>query len=72
MVGNSLGILGGSAFSDAKVAMGIMPMLFLPFMIFAGFYSNRKELPDWISWFEYLSPFKYAFEAVCWNEFDNT
>ena len=30
LCGNSLGLLGGSAFSDPKVAMGILPMLMLP------------------------------------------
>lgn len=47
-------------------------MLMLPFMIFAGFYANRKKFADWIGWVEYLSPFKYSFEAVCWNEFTDT
>lgn len=52
--------------------MGFIPMLMLPFMIFAGFYANRKKFPDWIGWVEYISPMKYAFETVCWNEFDET
>jgi ABC-type multidrug transport system permease subunit len=38
--GNSLGLLGGSAFPDPKIAMGLLPILMLPFMLFAGFYSN--------------------------------
>jgi len=25
---------------------------------------------DWIGWIQYLSPMKYAFEALVWNEFE--
>ena len=26
---------------------------------------------DWISWIQYLSPMKYAFEALMYNNYDN-
>lgn len=66
-VGNSLGLLCGSAFSDPKVASGMMPVFIMPFMLFAGFFSNRDNLWAGISWIEYLSPFKYGFDAHIHN-----
>ena len=60
----------GSAFSDSKVAIGLLPLLILPFMLFSGFYANRKDLLVWIGWLEYISPFKYSLEASMFNEFE--
>jgi len=48
--GSSLGLMGGAMFSDPKVATGVVPMLLMPFMLFAGFYANRDSLGDWIAW----------------------
>lgn len=49
-----------------------MPMMIVPFMLFGGFYSNRESLWDGVSWIEYLSPFKYSFDAHVNNNFDET
>lgn len=35
-----------------------------------GLFKNQEDFPTWIGWIEYLSPYKYAFEALCWNEFE--
>lgn len=67
LAGNSFGLLVGSFFSDAKVASGILPLIVLPLMLFSGFYKNRKDLPRWIGWVEYISPIKYAFAAYAKN-----
>jgi ABC-type multidrug transport system permease subunit len=67
LAGNSFGLMGGCMFKDVKVASGVLPMFILPLMLFSGFYQNRGNLMVWISWMEYLSPMKYAFEAVMIN-----
>lgn len=66
--GNSLGLLLGSAISDAKLVPIVIPIFILPFVLFGGFYKNREDLPVWIGWFEYISPMKYAFIAFMKNE----
>lgn len=40
-------------------------------MLFGGFFANSGNYPVWISWFQYISPIKYALEAFIWNEFDD-
>ncbi len=40
--------MGGAAFKDAKVAAGLLPILMMPFMLFAGFYSNRGLFMEWV------------------------
>jgi ABC-type multidrug transport system permease subunit len=63
--------MGGCMFKDVKVASGVLPMFIMPLMLFSGFFQNRGNLLAWISWLEYLSPIKYAFEAVMVNQYEN-
>ncbi|CAI5461225.1 unnamed protein product [Closterium sp. Yama58-4] len=35
-----------------------------------GFFVTRKQMPKMLIWLHYLSPFKYAFEALAINQFD--
>lgn len=72
LVGNSLGLIIGSAFSDTKVAAGMMPACVVPFMLFGGFFANRDNLFVGIRWFEYVSPFKYGFDAHINNNFEES
>ncbi len=36
-------------------------------MLFAGFFANRDNLWVGVSWIEYISPFKYGFDAHVHN-----
>ena len=63
LLGHCVGILASTAFKDSKVAISMTPMLITPLALFGGLYSNRKLYRNWVGWLEYLSPFKYAFEA---------
>jgi ABC-type multidrug transport system permease subunit len=71
LAGNSIGLMGGCVFKDVKVASAVLPMFIMPLMLLSGFYQNRGNLRVWISWLEYLSPIKYAFEAVMLNQYGN-
>ena len=68
--GNSVGLFGGCIFPDTRVAQSLLPMLVIPFMLFAGFFANRDTFSPWISWIEYISPMKYTMEAFVTNEYD--
>lgn len=61
--GGSLGLFIGSIILDAKTVSAVIPVVIMPVFIFAGFFKNRKDLPAWIGWIEYISPNKYAFIA---------
>jgi len=62
----------GSAFSDPRIATTVAPMFVMPFMIFAGFFINSSNIPEYVRWIQYLSPFKYALEALATNEFNDS
>ncbi|KAM3141214.1 hypothetical protein pb186bvf_006599 [Paramecium bursaria] len=65
---NSMGLMAGCAFKDVKLALNIVPMVLMPLIIFSGFFANQKNFYVWIGWIQYLSPLKYAYEAMMTNE----
>lgn len=67
LVGNSIGFLTGSIFQDAQRAAAMAPALILPLMMFSGLYNKLNDIPEWIGWMQYLSPFKYGLHALLLN-----
>lgn len=67
--GNSVGLMAGSMFKDVRTASGMLPMVLMPLVLFSGFYANQSQLMSWIGWLQYISPMKYAFEALMRNEY---
>merc|ERR1712224_1170878 len=62
MGGQGMGQLVGAAFDDIQIgqAMGTVVVLFL--MLLGGFFA--QNLPVWLSWVQYISPFAYASNAA--------
>lgn len=72
LAGTSFGLFTSSFFSDPKTASGMVPLVVLPLMLFSGFYKNRRDLPEWVGWIEYISPIKYTFVGLANNEYNGT
>lgn len=68
-VAMGFGLVAAAAFPNIGIAMGIMPMIFIPLMIFAGLLVNLKYVTPVLSWMQWISPMKYGFSALCINEF---
>ena len=60
-----------ASFSDKQLAVTLTPVLIIPFMLFAGFFVSSDNIPIWLKEFEYLSIFKYGYEALMHNQFDS-
>jgi ABC-type multidrug transport system permease subunit len=69
--GNSLGFFIGSLFKDQNQAAGIGPMITLPLMAFAGLYNKIRDIPSWISWMAYVTPFRYGLHMILENQYGN-
>jgi ABC-type multidrug transport system ATPase subunit len=65
------GMLIVNAVPNPQVAIQVFPLLFMPLLIFSGFYLNRDNTPKYFIWVEYVSYAKYAFHAIMRNEFGN-
>ncbi|EGR30734.1 hypothetical protein IMG5_124460 [Ichthyophthirius multifiliis] len=68
LAGNGLGLMIGSIFTNNTVVTAISPMLLYSFALFAGFYINLSKMPSWISWIQYISPFRYSLNALMINQ----
>lgn len=66
IVASSYGMFLGSVFSNP---VPISASLMMPIMLFGGYYVNAGSYWDWIGWLQYLSPVRYAMEAIAANEF---
>jgi len=58
-------------FSNKQVAVTLTPVLIVPFMLFAGFFVAASSIPIWLREFEYVSIYKYGYQALMRNEFDD-
>lgn len=56
-------------FSNKQVAVTLTPVLIVPFMLFAGFFVATSSIPVWLREFEYISIYKYGYQALMQNEF---
>jgi ABC-2 type transporter len=68
---SSLGYFTSSLFDNEENATGLVPIIILPFVVFGGQFSNSGNYQAWISWFQYVSPIRYGYEALIRNEFDH-
>jgi len=64
LVGNSIGIMTGSIFKDAKRASALTPAFILPMMMFSGLYNKLGSISEYVSWIQYLSPFRYGIHSI--------
>jgi len=68
-VGSSLGFILGIVAKDSTTAMTLVPMVFIPFMMFSGFLINADSIPYYFYPIRYTSFLKYSFEIIVYNEF---
>jgi len=44
----------------------------LPSIFFGGLFANSQTMVKGVGWIQYLSPIRYAFEAMLQAEYENT
>jgi len=69
MTGQALGFLIGAAFDDIQIGQAVATVVVLFLMLLGGFFA--RNIPIWLSWVGYLSPFKYASNAALLVIFDS-
>jgi len=68
LAGESFGLVIGTSLYDMEKAMTVMTVVALALMLLGGFYV--QNVPSFISWAKYLSPFKYSYDASLQIVFD--
>lgn len=65
----ALGSLLGCLVTDPKQAMEMAPLLFVPQILFSGFFIRTELIPVWLRWAQYLCSLKYGLNLILINEF---
>lgn len=69
--GQSYALVIGALVPDKALAVSLTPVILIPFLLFAGFFISPEDIPDPMLPIEYLSIFKYGFQALYLNEFED-
>lgn len=56
-------LLISALIKNKEVAVALLPVLVVPFMLFSGYFVNQSNIPEWLVPFEYISVFKFTFQA---------
>lgn len=62
--GSGYGLFLSTIFPTLEIALALVPILIIPFFVLAGFFVNQDSIPVWLIEFEYLSVFKWMFQAL--------
>lgn len=50
------------------MALLFTPILYVPMNLLAGYLIKPNDIPQYLAWFRYLSPFKHGYEINVINE----
>lgn len=59
----------GCCVADAKQVTEFAPLLFVPQLLFAGFFIRTGQIPDVLRWAQYLCGIKYSMNLILLTEF---
>jgi hypothetical protein len=71
MASTALAVLLGCSVEDPKLGQELLPLLFVPQMLFAGFFVTPKLIPVWLRWAQYLCTLTYSVRLALVAEFES-
>jgi ABC-2 type transporter len=71
MASTALAVLVGCSVEDPKLAPEMLPILFVPQMLFSGFFVVPELIPVWLRWARYLCSLTFAVRIGLKAEFGN-
>ena len=66
----SFAYMVGSLVDQLVVANTISTPILIIFTIFGGLYINERSLPPGGEWVKFLSPIRYVWYGIAYNEFE--
>jgi ABC-type multidrug transport system ATPase subunit/ABC-type multidrug transport system permease subunit len=70
LASSSTSLLIGCSMGDAKAAMEVAPMAFVPQILFAGFFVKISSITVVLRWIQYVCALKWGIDIILLNEFD--
>jgi len=72
LVAASTALLVGCTVKDAKTGMELAPVLFVPQILFGGFFIKMESVPVFMRWLQYVFCLKWGMNIVMIAEFEGT
>jgi hypothetical protein len=69
IVASSVALLLGCAVKDVTLALELTPLVFVPQIMFSGFFIKMEDIPVWLRWAQYLCSLKFAVNLGLLAEF---
>jgi hypothetical protein len=69
MTVNSIALALGCFIPNVKNVTEVAPMVFVPQILFAGFFIRTSQIPIFLRWAQYLCGMKYAMNLLLFIEF---
>lgn len=69
MSSTALAVFLGCSVEDPKLGQEMLPILFVPQMLFSGFFVVPELIPVWLRWARYLCSLTYAIRIALVLEF---
>lgn len=70
MASSSVAVMLGCSVSNVKSVTELAPLLFVPQMLFVGFFIKTSQIPIFLRWAQYLCSLKYAMNLIILTEFN--
>lgn len=71
MVSNSVAMIISSVASNMKRAAELVPMAYMPQILFAGYFIRTSQIPIFLRWAQYITGMKYSLSLVYLIEFNS-
>ena len=71
MASTAMAVMLGCAVEDPKLGQEMLPILFVPQMLFAGFFVVPELIPVWLRWASYLCSLTYSVRLALVAEFSD-
>jgi hypothetical protein len=71
MASTALAVFLGCSVEDPKIGQEMLPLLFVPQMLFSGFFVVPDLIPVWLRWARYLCSMTYSIRLALLEEFGN-
>ena len=69
MSSTALAVMLGCAVEDPKLGQEMLPILFVPQMLFAGFFVIPELIPIWLRWARYICALTFSVRIALVEEF---
>lgn len=69
LASTALGVFVGSSVKDPSASIEFLPAVFMPQILFSGFFVPPTLMPDWLAWIQYICPLTYGVWIVVAGEF---